>query len=149
MNKVLSHDDIILTFEGYDLYAPDTTTAVGEYYYGVIETEQRPEPPSIDFNALTRVVGGIPSGLSVPYPDQVGFIVLCIPFASAPRRRWWMATNNKGPIGGGWQGPEEKPVKSYFNLFPDPEPIEHNGVVYRVYVSTYPTRVKRPIVFYS
>ncbi len=149
MNKVLSYNDVILTYDGYDLYAPDTLSVYADYYYGVIQAAQRPDVSSIDLGSLTHIPGQIHTALTINYPEQLGYLVLCIPFSAHARRRWFVATNNRGPIGGPWEGPEEKPVKSYFNLFPHHEVVEHNGVLFRVYLSTYPTILKRPMVFYS
>ncbi len=135
--KILEADGVILTHDGNDLYAPNIGEVVSICFTGVSDSSTR--PLTINFSNLTKFNKIIRSNLSLDFPDEVGFLVFAIPYAASKRNTWYITDNNRGPIGGSPDGP-------LANLFPDPGTQEYNGNMYWLYISSYITNVKRPII---
>ena len=133
--SVLSHQNNILTHDGKDLFAPDLTRG-NECYFGVIAQGERPS--TVDLSALDRAILIIRDELTLEFSDTVGYIVFAIPFSSKPRIKWKTSPANNGPIGG-------SPTGVLSNLFPDPVYITYQGVYYRLYISSYQTRLVSPL----
>jgi hypothetical protein len=131
-------DGKILSYDDTELYVGNAKTEGDHYYMGVLP--ERPE--SIDFADLTKVNVFPGRVLDVLFPDEVGYLVLCVPLWAREYVRWYVRSNNKGTIGGSIEDP-------YTNLFPAPDAVNIDGRYYRVYVSSYPTQVISEMKFYD
>lgn len=143
MEKILTRDDIILTSDGKDLYAPDLFFPYRLCVYGVIQQEDR--PASVDLSLLTHRTLPIHRLLTLRYETDVGYLVLAVPFVYSPRVRWRITSAqdmmfDKGMIGG-------SPNDKMSNLFPDPTLTTYQGILFRVYISNYRTQLEDPITF--
>ena len=135
---ILSTENTILGYDTYLLVAEDVITDTGHYYYGVIESPIRPE--ITDLGILTKVSKTPTETLKVPYPSTTGYLVLLIPLGIKAYSVWQIRSNNKGPIRG-----ELSDIFS--GLFPYPEQLLIEDTFYRVYISSYPTKVYQPVTF--
>lgn len=137
--EILSLDGAALKLDNYLLFAGDVFADTGHYYYGIIQVWDR--PVAVDRDDLTKVDKTPGDGLEVDYDNDVGFLVLLIPWGAARYNKWWIKSNNKGRIQGTYN-------QIYCNLFPDPEKVEYEGEFYMMYLSSYVTLTNYPIKFY-
>lgn len=138
-----STTDLILSdTDGKILYAEEPTVApVTMYFFGINEDAERPE--KVDFDELTQVFDNTnASTVQVEYPETAGWLIYAESIQSPLRTKWSISAFNQGEIGGNWDDFDP-------NLFPDPITQSYNNKLWRVYISSYKTKLADPISFMS
>ena len=112
-----------------------------KHYIAVIDSPTRPQ--IIDISTLDVINSGSNfTPLKVKFEDTPGWLVLAEPAYCPLRTRWFVTAVNNGTIGGSYEGFDP-------NLFPDPIYVNHEGRLWRVYLSSYITQVSSEMFFHS
>ena len=139
---IVTDTGIVHNTDGSILFAPEpVVTPVGMYYFGVIDSVERPE--KAEFTELTQAVANTDaSTIEVAYPDTAGWLIYAESIQSPVRTKWYISFLNQGIIGGNWDDFDP-------NLFPDPITQSYFNKLWRVYITSYITKVSNPISFLS
>lgn len=114
---------------------------ITKHYIAVIDSKTR--PTSIDISSLDVINSSSNiDSLKVFFDETPGWLVLAEPAYCPLRIKWFVTVLNNGAIGGSHEGFDP-------NLFPDPIYVNYEGRSWRVYLSSYITKVSSEMFFNS
>ena len=136
-------DGLLLKSDSGEAYYVNQVDAsiILRYYFGVIVQDKRPESVDVSSLVLVNESPYVPT-LNVIFDDVPGWLVLVEPAKAPTRKKWYVTVVNNGEIGGNWDDFDP-------NLFPSPEIILHDGRLYKMYLSSYITKVSSVMSFIS
>jgi len=138
--KILTEGLGVITHDGNILHCPEPDMSdVGHFFWGVETDTDRPSVA--DFVNLTKVnQSTLFSDPLVFMNSDVGWLIFVESVQAPLRTKWYINIINQGSIGGSFTGFDP-------NLFPDPVIQNYLGRLYRVYISSYITKLDNPIQF--
>jgi len=112
--------------------------ATGFYLRLVLPDGVRPVLADINLGTFTRVNTEMFSPLTVNFGSTIGFPAVALPISKPLRTAWFITEQNQGAIGGTFD-------QVFQNLFPSPEVKSFQGILFRVYWTSYITQINSPI----
>jgi len=125
------------------LYNIGNIDGVIDYYYGIINAEDRPSPQVISHaNIIHEQTALSAEVIEVEFQKQIGYPVFAISYVENKRLSYFVKSNNRGTIKG-------QVTDFFYRLFPNENIVFYHDQILRVYIGAHKTYFDESVKFKS